>query len=169
MSTPAALWDLGTVPDLIAFTVLGKAAPAGSKRAFRHNQTGRIMVADANRKAKPWQSVVAAAGHDAMGGRGLLDGPLAVRIVFYAPRPQGHYRTGKNRAMLRPAAPLFPTTRPDVLKLARAVEDALTGVCWRDDSLIVHELLEKHYGEPARAVVEIVALEQISAVARSAA
>jgi crossover junction endodeoxyribonuclease RusA len=143
----------------ITFTVLGKAQPGGSKRAFRHPGTGRALVVDANKKAKPWQAVVAAAGHDAMGGRGLLDGPLAVRIVFYAPRPQSHYRTGRNRAMLRAAAPMFPTTRPDALKLARAVEDALTGVCWRDDSLIVDEQLHKRYGEPARAEVEITPLD----------
>lgn len=142
----------------IAFTVIGKAQPAGSKRGFRHPGTGRVLVVDANKNSKPWQSVVAAAGHDAMDGRRLLDGPLHVRIVFFTPRPQGHYGSGRNRAVLRASAPLFPTTRPDVLKLARGVEDALTGVCWRDDSLIVIERLEKHYGEPARAVVEIVSL-----------
>jgi Holliday junction resolvase RusA-like endonuclease len=142
-----------TSAPALRFTALGKPQPGGSKRAFRHAATGRVMVADANQKAKPWQSVVAAAGHDAM-----LDGPLAVRIVFYSPRPAGHYGTGRNRSTLRPAAPVYPTTRPDVLKLARAFEDALTGVCWRDDSCIVDERLEKRYGEPARAEVEITPL-----------
>jgi Holliday junction resolvase RusA-like endonuclease len=146
----------------LRFTALGKPQPGGSKRAFRHTATGRIMVADANQKAKPWQSVVAAAGHDAMGGRGLLDGPLAVRIVFYSPRPAGHYGTGRNRSTLRPAAPVYPTTRPDVLKLARAFEDALTGVCWRDDARIVDELLHKRYGEPARAEVEITPMGRLT-------
>ena len=57
--------------------------------------------------------------------------------------------------LLRPAAPKHPTTRPDVLKLARAIEDSLTGVLWHDDSQIVSEHLRKHYGEPARVVVTV--------------
>jgi Holliday junction resolvase RusA-like endonuclease len=46
-------------------------------------------------------------------------------------------------------------TRPDVLKLARAAEDALTGIVWRDDSQIVHETLAKVYGEPERLEVAV--------------
>jgi crossover junction endodeoxyribonuclease RusA len=141
--------------DRIAFTVLGKAEPAGSKRAFRHSKTGRVMVTDANANAKPWQAVVAAAGHEAMDGRPLFDGPLKVSFDFFQPRPKGHYGTGRNRNVLRASAPAFPTARPDLLKLARAVEDALTGVCWRDDSLIVSEALMKEYGEPAQVRVWI--------------
>lgn len=141
--------------DRVAFTVLGKAEPAGSKRAFRHSKTGRVMVADANVRAKPWQSVVAAAGHEAMAGRALLDEPLWVSFTFWQPRPKGHYGTGRNRGVLRASAPDYPMTRPDVLKLARGVEDALTGVCWRDDALIVTETLRKVYDEPARMFVAI--------------
>lgn len=139
----------------LAFTVLGRAQPGGSKRAFKHNQTGRIIVADDNTKAKPWQAVVAAAGHEAMNGRELLDGPLIVTFTFYTPRPKGHYRTGRNSRLLRDSAPRYPVVRPDVLKLSRAAEDALTSVCWRDDSQIVDELLFKRYGEPARLSVVI--------------
>lgn len=158
----AALGLLEPSTDVIAFTALGFAQPGGSKRAFRHNHTGRIIVADDNRKAKPWQAVVASAGHEAMAGRALLDGPLAVRIVFFQPRPKGHFGSGRNSAVLKPSAPPRPIVRPDVLKLSRTVEDALTGVCWRDDSLIVSEKLEKHYGEPARCVVEIAELGAFS-------
>jgi Holliday junction resolvase RusA-like endonuclease len=56
---------------------------------------------------------------------------------------------------LRASAPRYPTGRPDVLKLARACEDALTGVIWRDDAQIVVERLYKDWGEPARVLVEI--------------
>jgi len=35
-----------------------------------------------------------------------------------------------------------------VLKLARAVEDALTGVIWADDAQIVDEVIRKRYGRP---------------------
>jgi predicted short-subunit dehydrogenase-like oxidoreductase (DUF2520 family) len=42
-----------------------------------------------------------------------------------------------------------------VLKLARGVEDALTGIVWRDDAQIVVEHLEKRYGSPARCEVRV--------------
>ena len=38
---------------------------------------------------------------------------------------------------------------PDVLKLARGVEDALTGIVWRDDAQIVNESLNKVVGAAA--------------------
>jgi Holliday junction resolvase RusA-like endonuclease len=70
------------------------------------------------------------------------------------PRPRAHF----GARGLRPAAPAWPTVRPDVLKLARAVEDALTGLVWRDDSQIVVELLTKQYGEQASCEVLVAEL-----------
>ena len=54
--------------------------------------------------------------------------------------------------------PPFPTARPDLLKLARAVEDAIQSVVYRNDSQIVDEVLHKRYGEPARVEVVLVEL-----------
>lgn len=142
----------------VSFTVIGKPEPAGSKRAFRHNGTGRMVVVDANRKAKPWQVAVARAGAEAMDGGPLLSSAVELRLTFFSPRPKGHYGTGRNAGTLRSSAPSHPTGRPDVLKLARGVEDALTGVCWRDDAQIVDEHLHKHYGEPPRVEVRIAAV-----------
>jgi Holliday junction resolvase RusA-like endonuclease len=65
-------------------------------------------------------------------------------LKFWFQRPDSHYamRRGQPRG-LRRSAPVFRRKRPDVLKLARAVEDALTGIVWRDDSQIVSERLWK--------------------------
>jgi Holliday junction resolvase RusA-like endonuclease len=153
--------------ETIDFVVLGLAAPAGSKRAFRHNQTGRIMVTDASKRSKPWQALVAAAGYEAMAHRDLLTGPLDVQIAFYQPRPKTHYGTGRNAGHVRSSAPAFPTGRPDVLKLARGVEDALTGVCWRDDAQIIREAISKRYGEPARAEIAIEPISERDTMTRA--
>lgn len=140
----------------IRFTVVGRPEPGGSKTAFVIN--GRAVVSDANKKVKGWRSQVADAASGAYAGP-LLDGPLEAEFTFFTPRPKSHYRSGKNAALLKDSAPEHPTTRPDALKLARAVEDALTGVLYRDDSQIVNEHLHKRYGEPARceAVVRTIA------------
>ena len=150
----------------IRFTVYGKSQSAGSKRAMpiyrnapgggkqlvtRANGSPMIVVVDDNPKSKDWKNAVACEARKAYRGE-LLDGALSVEFTFYRPRPKGHYGTkGLNKKGL---ASGHPTTKPDVLKLARAVEDALTNVIWIDDAQIVDERLRKVWGEPAR--VEIV-------------
>ena len=71
-------------------------------------------------------------------------------------RPKGHF--GK-RGLL-PSAPIAPIVKPDLLKLARAVEDALSGLVYKDDAQIVREILDKHYGEPARVEIGLYRLDE---------
>jgi Holliday junction resolvase RusA-like endonuclease len=133
--------------EAVRFTAFGDAKPGGSKKAFAHPQTGRIVVVD-DSKNKPWKKAVASEGLRALEGRMLPlfgEGPLGVEFVFYRQRPQSQLRAN---GAVKDNAPAFPTTRPDVLKLARAVEDALTGIIYRDDSQIVEEYLFKRWGEP---------------------
>lgn len=147
----------------IQFTVIGHPEPAGSKRAFPFKRKdGRIGVAvsDANPRAKDWKNAVASVAAGEMAklqlplDKPLLDGPLMVSFIFHVMRPQGHWGTGKKASVLKASAPARPTTRPDVLKLARGCEDSLSGVVWTDDSQIVAEYIEKRYSTPER--VEIV-------------
>lgn len=145
---------------MIRFTVFGTPQTAGSKRAFPIRRAGQklgVRVTDDNPKSRDWKTTVSQVAAEHCRG-GLIDGALGVEFVFWLVRPKGHF--GK-RGLL-PSAPEFPAVKPDVLKLARAVEDALTGVAWRDDALIVDEHLAKRYGE--RAGVDIV-IRQIAASA----
>lgn len=135
----------------VAFTVYGQPAPAGSKTAGR-TKTGQSFVRDSSKRSYPWKRDVAQAAGVAMRAAPLLDGPLLVELVFWVPRPKSHF----GARGLRPSAPAHPTVKPDVLKLARAVEDAMSGVVYRDDAQIVTEILQKAYGEPARCVVRVV-------------
>lgn len=144
--------------DVVAFTVYGVAKGAGSKRAFVNPKTGQPIVTDDSGKAgKTWRQEVTTAGIRAMQEHGLevFDGPLAVEFVFVRPRPASHYGSGKNANVVKPSAPAFPSTRPDVLKLARAVEDALTKVVWTDDARIVDERIRKVWGSPERCEVAV--------------
>ena len=148
----------------LQFTVIGHPEPAGSKRAFpfkrRDGKLG-VAVSDANPRAKHWKQAVACIAADEMAklqlpvDRPLLDGPLKVWFRIRLSRPKGHYRSGAHSSELKPSAPVYPTTRPDLLKIARGVEDACTGIIWVDDSQIVGELLEKAYGAPERVEIEI--------------
>ena len=149
---------------MIAFTVFGVPQTAGSKRAFPITPKGggkpRIIITDDNPKGKGWRDSVIAAALETRNGQNwlispqeLMTGALSVRMRFYRPRPKGHF--GKHGLNKTGRESIAPTSRPDVLKLARCAEDALTGIIWRDDAQIVYETLAKWWGEPARAEIEI--------------
>lgn len=143
----------------LAFVAYGRPQPGGSKRAVpvRRNgiATGRINVIDAGKHTMVWRQEVASAAAIAMRARRLelLRGPLMLDVVFYFARPRGHYGTGANADRVRLGAPRYPSVKPDCTKLIRAVEDALTGVCWRDDAQVVQQVAGKFYGEPERCEV----------------
>ncbi|MBT2453325.1 MULTISPECIES: RusA family crossover junction endodeoxyribonuclease [unclassified Streptomyces] len=134
-------------PKAPAFEVVvrGLPGPQGSKR---HVGGGRMIESSA--KVKPWrESVVwmAVAARQKIKGFTKLDGPLAADMVFCFDRPKGHMGTGRNAGLVRPSAPMRPDVTPDLSKLVRATEDALTtsGV-YRDDALIVeYRQLGKFY------------------------
>jgi len=145
------------VSEPLTFTVYGRPQPAGSKRVVPAGgkRGGRPIVIDDAKRSRPWKQDVTAAAREAFGDRELLAGPLALELTFNVARPRGHY----GARGVKPSAPAWPTVRPDVLKLTRAVEDALTGQVWRDDSQVVHETLIKRYGEPERVDVTVIELE----------
>lgn len=132
----------------ITFTVFGIPKPAGSKTAFAIKRggvyTGRTVVMDACKKTKSWQAIVKAEAKKHAPATPLV-GPISVNFTFYMPRPKSHFGTGKNSKSLKLSAPAYLIGKPDVLKLARAVEDALTGIIYVDDSQIVDERLSKSY------------------------
>jgi Holliday junction resolvase RusA-like endonuclease len=141
----------------VVVRVLGHPQPAGSKTAFQHPKTGRIIVKDAAKNSRPWKQEVAGAAEAQMGRLGLtlLDGPLEMELVFVLARPKAHYGTGRNSGVVKPSAPEFPATRPDVDKLSRAVLDALSGVVYRDDAQIVEKVARKRYGAPERVEIRV--------------
>lgn len=158
-----------TIP-VISFVVHGQAQPAGSKSSFVpvnkktgqpfRGKAGRIVVntVDACKKSRPWKNQVAEIARSKYTGP-LLECPLFVRFTFYLVRPKCHFGTGRNSQILKADAPFAPAKIPDCGKLSRGVEDALTGVVWRDDCQIVGETHWKQWGESAKVLVEVYRLE----------
>lgn len=149
---------MSTEAQIISFTVHGRPATAGSKRAVPIKKDGQfvrtVLIDDSGAKGKIWRSAVQEAALSAFSGD-LLRGPLSLWLYFFVPRTKDHF----GAKGIVPSAPEYPTKRPDLLKWARAVEDALVGVVMVDDSQIVSEHLQKRYGEPARCEVRIELLE----------
>jgi crossover junction endodeoxyribonuclease RusA len=120
-------------------------APQGSKKAIIVR--GKAVVIEENKgPVTAWRNAVKAAALLELGtARGLLSTPLGVNVAFWLSRPQDHYGTGRNSAILKAAAPAWPAKRPDIDKLVRSTFDALTGTAWIDDSQVVEVSATKHY------------------------
>lgn len=129
--------------SMVSFNAFGLPAPGGSKKAFRHRYSNKIVVVDAGgKRTKAWRAIVAAAAREAMADLHLIEPPLMLCIEFRMPRPKSHLdRDGR----LRAGAPWVPIVAPDLTKLLRSTEDAMTGIVYRDDALIVEQHIHKAY------------------------
>lgn len=130
----------------INFWIPGFPAPAGSKKAFCIKKggvyTGRAAVVDSSgKRGLEWRQTVADCAFKEMERQASppMEGPLFMGLTFHLPRPKSHY--GKDG--VKPSAPKFHIIRPDCTKLTRAVEDAMTGIVYRDDSQIVTQQITK--------------------------
>lgn len=121
---------------LVSLVVHGMPAPQGSKRAVVHRSTGRAVTMESSKRVGPWREAVKhAALADGFGPN--LDEALLVDMVFTFVRPRAHYRTGRNAHLLKDGVPRQPASAPDLSKLARSTEDALTDAgVWRDDARV---------------------------------
>ncbi len=93
---------------------------------------------DTARGLKGWMRTIGMAARIEMGPRPLYEIPLVVGCSFWIPRPRGHYTTDK-RTKLCKDAPAFPTVERtgDYDKLERAVFDALAGIVYKSDALVL--------------------------------
>lgn len=136
----------------VTFFVPGVPQPGGSKKGFPVRTKGggvRIAIVEDAKHNAPWRAVVALAARDLFPD-GPLTGPLSVSFSFAMPRPGSHYGSGRNSDKLKESAPPGHTNKPDITKLVRSTEDALTGIAWVDDSQIVSQSAGKMYTNDRR-------------------
>lgn len=148
----AALANGGTAAPSrpwLEFTVYGVPGPQGSKRARpiykgrgkSKTFTGRVAQVESSAKVKPWREAVAEAAAAAMAAAGhadVLDGQIAAQMVFTV-RDKPNSRPDWWPAGLPWSRRLWwlAASTPDLSKLIRSTEDAMTGVVWRDDARVV--------------------------------
>lgn len=142
---------------MISFFVPGTPIPKGSAKAFYNKHLGRAQVMQDNRdKQKPWASMISVTAQQTYVGP-LIAGAVRLSLHFTMPRLKSHYGTGKNANVLKPGAPFWHTSKPDLDKLIRCVKDALTGVIWVDDSQVCQMgEMNKTYGEKPGVMITIV-------------
>lgn len=120
--------DPSPAPDILLI-VHGTPGPQGSKsfkgmRASKTTGKSTPVLVESSKKVAPWRADVEHAA--VVAGISSLTGPLAVSMAFTLAPPK---RLPKGRTR--------PTCYPDLSKLIRATEDALTGQAWIDDAQVV--------------------------------
>jgi len=138
-------------PEIIEFTVLGRPMAQPRHRDYTLPNGARVQVDPAKKDKQNFLAVAQSHAPDAP-----YDVPLAMDLILYFPRPKSHFRSGARSDELKPSAPdLYAAKgRNDVDNCLKFVLDALNGVYYVDDGLIVHALVVKLYGRP-RTVVRI--------------
>jgi crossover junction endodeoxyribonuclease RusA len=120
----------------VTFFAAGQPAQQGSKAPVGN---GRFI--ESNSQLKSWRSVVAAACP--------MEAPLAcgvsLTVEFRYSRPKSHYGRRNGQPYLKGNAPIYKTSAPDLDKLIRAVNDALKGIAFVDDALVVYITASKVY------------------------
>ena len=126
--------------------------PQGSK-----TYVGNGQMIESCRDVKHWRELVTAAALQRK--RKPISGNIAMTAEYIISRPKGHFGTGRNAGTLKPSAPAYWVgVKPDLSKIQRSTEDALTKVAYDDDARIVSLVLIKRYcavGELPGAVVTV--------------
>lgn len=125
------------------FIFEGVAVPQGRGRATVRNRKAVtcgaapiVGVYDPG-QSRTWKSAVKKAAKAQMAERGwepFVDTPLWCDYRFYLPKPKSKKRSD-----------VFVAVKPDVKNLIAAVEDALEGIVFDNDSRIVRSTEEKRY------------------------
>lgn len=140
-------------PARVCFRVPGQPVAKGrpiAGRGFNGHTTLRTPEKTVN-----YESRVALAAEQAMGGRRPLDGPLYVEIDIVIQIPASWSKKKREMAV---AGRIGATKKPDASNILKAVEDGMNGVVFVDDSQIVDGRQRKRYGETPGVSVEVVEL-----------
>ena len=144
------------VTRTVTLWVAGIPKPQGSKRAFIHPHTKRVVMTEsAGAPLKDWRYDMKMSAIAEMSGEPLMVQPFGVRVtvLFIMPRPVSLPKTR--------ATPLA-VKKPDLDKLVRAVGDSLTGVVYADDSQVVSMALFKRIAELGESPGAHILVEEVS-------
>ncbi len=126
-------WTIDGIPmaaglEIIAFGIPG---PQGSKSFKGLNSKRKPILVESSQKVKPWRDAVFGYAREARGAMPPMDGPIIARMIFTLPKPAS---APKKRT-------IWPMRKPDLSKLVRSTEDALTDArVIADDARIVEYL-----------------------------
>lgn len=138
MTEPIAVISLAGVPR-------GKGRP-------RFSSAGAFVRVYTDAATKAYENALRAEGVRMMAGRPPFDEALSVVVVAHMAIPKSFSKAKRAAAL---AFDLFPMVKPDGDNFLKIALDALNGVVWRDDVIVVFSSILKVYSEFPRLHVEV--------------
>lgn len=136
----------------IAFVIPGAAVGKGRPKFARR---GNFVTAYTPEKTASYENLVKIKAHEAMRGRPVIEGPVAVGIhIFVAPPTSWSQK--KQKAAL--ASEIFPTSKPDVDNVVKGIFDAMNEIVWRDDKQACDVVVSKRYDAVSSVAVMVTPL-----------
>lgn len=135
----------------VSFVVYSRAAPQGSKRHI-----GNGVMIESSKRVKPFRADVRKAAESAaLPPDWPMGAPMRVNFRFHFARPKSHFKC--NGVALSKSAPEEATSHGlgDLEKLARSVNDALSGVLFNDDRQVVEMHLAKCYDSQDLVIISV--------------
>lgn len=125
-------------------------APRGKGRP-RFARVGGGVRTYTDAKTAAYENLIRLAYRSAHTGESLLSQPVRVVILAVFPIPVSWPRAKREAAK-------WHTAKPDGDNVFKVIADALNGLCWTDDSLVVDHRVIKQYGPEPRAIVTVIPL-----------
>jgi len=138
----------------VQFLVPGEPVGKGRPRVSTISGQAHMFTP---KKTALYEGVIAMVANAAMFGRPLIEGPVMVEMRIVLPVPASKTKKFKAQAL---AGEVFPTKKPDMDNVIKAIYDGLNGVVWKDDVQVVDAFVRKRYGEVPGVHVRIVPLQE---------
>lgn len=134
---------------IVEFVVPGRPVGKGSVRVTMH---GTYMPPE----TKAWMRLVSDVARMAC-PREPWTAPVKLVVVATFAAGERPYTTARLQVVAGRVVPdaLGATRKPDASNILKGVEDALTGIVWRDDSQVVRVSVCKEIGEHAAVYVRV--------------
>ena len=128
----------------IEFTVPGRPVPMARPRVTAHGTY-------TPKRCRDYKTAVAIAAKAAMCGKEPLEGAVSCWIDLYFDIPQS-YTQGKKLAARHNVIKPVGRNTGDADNHAKAILDALKGICWADDSQVTRLMVFKRFSDQGNKV-----------------
>ena len=147
--------------DPVRIIVPGEAKTERKRQGFFKDKAGNTHVGARTDTPdrKSYKSIVRLCAAKAMGERPPLEGPVSVVWIVYRLKPGREPQRGWRPTRSDPW-PSFWWRKPDLTNYWKLIEDALTGIVWKDDAQVCEKAEKKQFGERARVEIVVQALAE---------
>jgi Holliday junction resolvase RusA-like endonuclease len=133
----------------VVFTVPGVPVGKGRPKFSRHG--ANVMVRTPEKTAN-YENLVKLAAAEAMAGNAPMKRPVALLLTMNMPIPASW---SKKRQELATRGLIGATVKPDLDNVCKAIADAMNGIVYQDDKLIVSATIVKQYGTVPHVAVRV--------------